>query len=127
MPTIFNRGLGLAAGIALAVGLAARNFETAEAGSATDALERLEHERFDALLQEHLTYVAQAEGTAMYVDILAWWKAREPVLPAWFKAFVIVGLIQPSSAARIRLLFLLSFARAMQLRPVNKLFRQWRT
>jgi len=49
-----------------------------------------------------LAYVAQAEGTAANVDLLAWWKAREPALPAWFKAFTIIGLIQPSSASSER-------------------------
>lgn len=55
-----------------------------------------------ACCDEIEVYSIAAEGVARRASVESFWTGRAEDLKAWFKAFVIVGLIQPSSAAAER-------------------------
>ena len=47
-------------------------------------------------------YRALAEHVDTTTDVNAFWHAHSEKLPGWFKAWLVIGVIQPSSAAAER-------------------------
>ena len=43
--------------------------------------------------------MAAAEDMSSFIDVTSWWKSNEVKGPNWAKAFTLVVLVQPSSAA----------------------------
>lgn len=59
-------------------------------------------EHVEQCLKEMDDYRALAADVADNTDLLQFWRSHADKLPAWHEAFLIVGLIQPSSAAAER-------------------------
>ena len=62
----------------------------------------------DDLKSELPMYLAAAEDVSSQTDPFVWWKSHETQLPIWSKAFRLVVLVQPSSAASERVFSILS-------------------
>jgi len=62
----------------------------------------------DGLKTELPQYLASAEGVSHEIDVIQWWKIREPELPCWSRAFKFVLFVQPSSAASERVFSILT-------------------
>ena len=62
----------------------------------------------DGLKSELSAYKAAAEGLSVQTDPITWWKMHESDLHNWAKAFKLILLVQPSSAASERVFSILS-------------------
>ncbi len=64
------------------------------------------------LKKELAEYIAAAEGVVKSIDLFTWWQENERNnnLMAWVKAFKLVALVQPSSAAAERVFSLLKLS-----------------
>ena len=62
----------------------------------------------DGLKSELPMYLAIAEDISSQTDPIVWWKSHEVDLQNWVKAFRLILLVQPSSAASERVFSILS-------------------